>query len=112
MQDNASIHTARIVQRWLRNWARTNQVELLAWPPYSPDLNPEENLWKLLKDGVGKDHQYLREMPNSEASLASLDLAVDAAWRSIRETVLLNLAESMPRRLEAVIAAEGWHTKY
>ncbi len=44
IQDNVSTHTARIVQEWLSEWARENGVELVDWPPYSPDLNPIENL--------------------------------------------------------------------
>lgn len=43
MQDNASTHTARIVQDWLSEFTQEHNVELLDWPPYSPDLNPIEN---------------------------------------------------------------------
>lgn len=82
-QDNASTHRAHIVQSWLRSWARENGVELLEWPPYSPDLNPEENLCKLMKTKTTKDHDYLQSIPDTEASLPLLDLAVDQAWQSI-----------------------------
>jgi transposase len=40
MQDNSSIHTAYIVQDWF--WEMG--IELVDHPPYSPDLNPIENL--------------------------------------------------------------------
>ena len=50
MQDNASIHTARIIQRWLLEMG----VEVLPWPPYSPDLNLIENLWTHLKNMIYK----------------------------------------------------------
>jgi hypothetical protein len=49
MQDDSPTHTARIVQRWLRNWLQENGLEILNWPPYSPDLDPIENLWKTAK---------------------------------------------------------------
>jgi transposase len=35
MQDNASIHTAKVVKKWFKDIG----IPLLDWPPYSPDLN-------------------------------------------------------------------------
>jgi transposase len=40
MQDSARVHTARIVFRLLREMG----IEVMVWPPYSPDLNPIKNL--------------------------------------------------------------------
>jgi DDE superfamily endonuclease len=41
MQDNASIHTAKKVQKWCEE----NAIPQLDWPPYSPDMNPIEHVW-------------------------------------------------------------------
>ena len=38
----------------MKEWAAENGVELLDWPPYSPDLNPIENLWHILKAEIMK----------------------------------------------------------
>lgn len=55
MQDNAPIHTAQIV----KNWLQEEDIRLLDWPPYSPDLNPMENLWGPLKRGIYKQDRGL-----------------------------------------------------
>jgi len=40
MQDNAPIHRVRKSKLWFQE----NDIEVMEWPPYSPDLNPIENL--------------------------------------------------------------------
>jgi transposase len=43
--DNAKYHHARDLQPWLRT--QRKKLELMFLPPYSPDLNPIERVWKL-----------------------------------------------------------------
>lgn len=111
-QDNASTHSARIVQNWLRTWAIDNGLELVDWPPYSPDLNPIENIWKLLKEGICKQYPELSYAPKNNSTLQRLCEAAIEVWEDLEDDVIENLINSMPRRLEAVVAANSWYTKY
>ena len=112
VQDNASTHRARIVQSWLTGWPRDHGIYLVAWPPYSPDLNPIENLWKLLKEQIIKLHPESSYMPKSNYAIQKLCEAADEAWELFEDSLFEKLALSMQRRLEAVIRANGWYTKY
>lgn len=112
IQDNAPTHTARVVQNWLRNWARDNGVELIDWPPYSPDLNAIENLWPLLKEHIIESYPELSDMPKTDESIQRLCEAAVEKWEDLEDRIMFQLIRSMVRRLEAVIQAGGWYTKY
>ncbi len=43
--DNSRYHHAKLLQPWLDKHAEELQLDFL--PPYSPDLNPIERVWKL-----------------------------------------------------------------
>ncbi|RPA92629.1 hypothetical protein L873DRAFT_1859594, partial [Choiromyces venosus 120613-1] len=44
-QDTCTVHTASIVL----DWFNINGIQLVEYPPYSPDLNPIEYVWVELK---------------------------------------------------------------
>jgi len=47
--DGASIHTCNHVKQWLTN-QKENRIWLARFPPYSPELNPAEQVWNYLKN--------------------------------------------------------------
>ena len=98
-QDNAPIHTSRSTRQWLRQ----HDVTLLDWPPKSPDANPIENLWHELKTAAN------RREPRTAAELWN---ALQEAWQQIPAARVRNLAESVPRCLDAIRRARGGNTRY
>ena len=108
MHDNAPVHTAHIVRDVLREL----DIEVMPWPPYSPDLNPIENLWALLKAEIYRLYPELERAPDTAATLDLLIRAAKEAWQSIDEDILDRLAVGMSRRVAAVLEAKGWYTKY
>jgi transposase len=109
MQNNTSIHTAGKVKDWFRD----NRIITTDWPPYSPDLNQIGNTWWELKK---RAHEIFPEIMackgNSEENRQRQESCLQAAWDTIPKEFFDALIESMPRRIEACIKAEGWHTKY
>ncbi|MBN2431122.1 MAG: transposase [Acidobacteria bacterium] len=45
--DNAKYHHAQLHQSWRQEQASVFALDIL--PPYSPELNPVERVWKLLR---------------------------------------------------------------
>lgn len=54
--DNYIIHKAACVKRYLER--RDSRIVLHFLPPYSPDDNPIERLWKQLHDHVTRNHKH------------------------------------------------------
>jgi hypothetical protein len=82
------------------------------WPPYSPDLNPIEHIWWALKHAVYEVCPDIDEIKGKEDIKNALREALLKAWDLIPTSRIRACLESMPERIQAVIEAHGWHTKY
>ena len=100
MHDGAPCHKAKVVTSYLKK----EKVEVLPWPGNSPDLNPIENLWKILKDKVAE------KQPTSAKHFCKI---IKEVWvMEMTPAYCQTLIHSMPSRIEAVIKNGGGHTKY
>jgi transposase len=100
-QDNAPIHTSRSMKQWFS----TQPFTLLSWPAQSPDLNPIEHLWAILK-------RRLNRYDSPAKGIIELWARVRETFSSITSDDCRRLIESMPRRVEAVLEAKGKWTSY
>ena len=87
----------------VRTWLFNHGIHCIDFPPYSPDLNPIENLWADLARRVEK---FQCE------SMEELQGIVAEEWKETDKELMRSLARSMPERCQAVIDAKGDHTKY
>ena len=96
-QDNNPKHTAKTTHKWLRD----KSLNVLEWPSQSPDLNPIDHLWRDLKIAVQR---------RSPSNLTELERICREEWEKLSKYRCAKLVESYPRRLNAVIAAQGAST--
>jgi len=74
------------------------------WPAQSPDLNPIENIWRMIKYSLAKR--------SVARSVVELDRQIQQEWDVVTQETIQTLIESMPHRIAEVINAHGGHTHY
>ncbi|UYV62743.1 CYGB [Cordylochernes scorpioides] len=87
-QDNARPHTARISQQALQD------VQMLPWPPYSPDLSPIEHVW----DIIGRRLHALPQ-PRSEDELWQMKFYNAGCVQHVGEVILEVVQEKLGPKL-------------
>ncbi len=83
-QDLAPAHSAKATSTWFKD----HGIPVLNWPANSPDLNPIENLWGIVK----RKMRYAR--PNNAEELKA---TIRATWALITTEQCHRLIDSMPR---------------
>lgn len=93
--DNAPPHRAMRTRRFLEE----EGIAVPVWPPCSPDLNPIEEVWALVK------REVRRSRPRT---LQSLEEAIRDCWtRIVTPALCTRLYASMQNRIERVISHRG-----
>lgn len=98
-QDNARAHTSRVVQQWLLE----QDFNVMKWPAKSPDLSWIENLWAYVT------HQ-LKRMKGLTPQ--NFEHKLQEAWANIPQPVHDKHFQSIRKRLQACLDANGGITKY
>ncbi|CAH2208874.1 jg26775 [Pararge aegeria aegeria] len=99
--DNARPHTARVTQAYLNDM----NITVMEWPTRSPDMNPIEQVWDLLRRKV-------KTRIPAPANVGELRIAVVQEWRRLSQETIDNIILSMPRRVETLIRARGGNKRY
>jgi transposase len=74
-------------------------------PACSPDLNPIENVWRIMKQRI----KARRDFPNT---VAKMRIAVQEEWDRLEPRDWNGLIESMPDRIHQVKERLGMQTQY
>ena len=100
--DNDPKHTSKIVKEYLQKQSYT----VLQWPAQSPDLNPIENMWSLLK-------RRLNDYETAPKGMNELYERVTKVWYDLmKPEECQKVIESMPQRIHKCIQNKGRWTDY
>lgn len=95
-QDNATPHIAKSTLKFLRK----EKVSVLPWPAKSPDLNPIENLWAIIK----RMRDSILGMPTKKEQLVD---QMQNLWNELEPTTIEHLCHSLPNRLSECVKQKG-----
>ena len=95
--DNDPKHTSKMTIALLKLRVKVD------WPSMSPDLNPIEHIWRILKRRVD-----VCQVSN----ICQLHNVIMEEWKSIPVATCEALVNSIPRRVKAVLDNDGGYTKY
>ena len=100
MHDGAPCHQSKKTLTYLH---RKKVCLLCDWPPQSPDLNPLENLWRILKRNVSIGN------PANKEDIWNL---IMDEWNINPYDTIHSLYSSMSQKSASVIKSKGGPCKY
>ena len=85
------------------------ECELLRIPPRSPDINPIENVFHLVKNLL--ESEAIQENITCE-TFEQFKTRVLRTIENVDPTIIDKAIESMPQRIRLIIKGKGYRTKY
>ena len=98
-EDNDPKHTSKVASRWKSE----NGVCRMSWPAMSPDTNPIESVWAILKSRVAS---------KNPTNLQSLIHCIRKEWKRLPKEYAEKLVYGMLNRVQTLINEAGDYTRY
>jgi transposase len=95
--DNDPKHAAKAVREWLSD----QPFQVMKWPAQSPDLNPIENMWAMLKTKLYRNYERPPRGINEHWE------RIHETWYRITKEECQKVIETMPERCRQVIKTKG-----
>ncbi|GFT94401.1 transposable element Tcb2 transposase [Trichonephila clavipes] len=99
------IMSDRIRAHLVENMLEAETIQRMELPACSPDLNPIEHVWDMLR-------RRIAARPRPPATVRDLEIALLEEWNSIPQSLIDNFIASMANRCAAVLAVRGDHTLF
>ncbi|KAI0994677.1 hypothetical protein K3495_g13504 [Podosphaera aphanis] len=97
MHDNAPVHKAPPARDYLMAYG----IQPISWPAYSPDLNPIENVWGMMKLHIQNVYPEF-ERGRQRSKVETRRIILEAWYNCTTEDKLRSLILSMSKRCEEV----------
>jgi transposase len=94
LEDNDPKHTSKMATKYRLE----NKIQKLDFPPYSPDLNPIENIWGIMKNIISQ---------NQITSTIMLKKKINQIWKEFDPSLALKLSKKFNSQTHMVFLNKG-----
>ena len=97
-QDNAPCHSSKKTIKFIEE----KKINIIEWPPQSPDLNPIENIWALIKNHVYLKRDQIRNIQQLK------DFITEFFFESeLIKVAITNAYKNLHNRYQKVVDNDG-----